>query len=165
MEFQKQNQAMEEENQPMEEEEREAEMARLWERTWQEEKRKLEKYMKIAGGEQTIEVQPHILSNKSTETNEQKETKKEKEKIFVEKEQWLLKDEENKRKAMIARRWETLWQEEQPNIQNAEDDQMDEETCVPIEATQKPKGILKRFQRRIGRLFRQFCCCLRDDSM
>jgi hypothetical protein len=165
MELQKQNQAMEEQNLAMDEEEREAEMARLWERTWQEEKRKLEKYMKIAGGEQTIEVQPHILSNKSTETKEQQETTKEQEKIFEVKEQWLLKDEENKGKAMIPCRWETLWQEEQPNIQNAEDDQKHEETCVPTEAKQKPRGIFKKFQRRIGRLFRQFCCCFRDDSM
>jgi hypothetical protein len=153
MELLKQNQAMEEENQPMDEEEREAEMALLWERTWQEEKRKLVKYMKIDGGEQTMEVQPHILSNKSIGTKKQhEETTKEQEKISKEKEQW-----------------KTLWYEEQPKLekyfQNAEDDQMDEETCVPIEATKKPKGILKRFQGRIGRLFWQFCCCLRDDSM
>jgi hypothetical protein len=147
MELMKQNQAMEEENQAMEEKERKAEMARLWERTWQEEKRKLEKYIKIAGGEQTME------------------------KIFKEKEQWILEEEENNREAMIALSWKTLWQEEQPKIekyfQNAEDDQIhvDEETCVYIEATKKSQGILRRFQRRIGRLFRQFCCCLRDDSM
>jgi hypothetical protein len=147
MELMKQNQAMEEGNQAMKEKEREAEMARLWERTWQEEKRKLEKCMNIAWGEQTME------------------------KISEEKEQLTFEEEENKREAMIARSYRTLWQEEQPKIekyfQNAYD-QMDEETCVPIdmiEETKKPKGVLKRFQRRIGRLFRQFCFCLRDDSI
>jgi hypothetical protein len=141
MVLEKQNQAMEEQNQGMDEKEREAEMAQLWERTWQEEKRKLEKYMKIDGGEQTME------------------------KISEEKEQWILEEEENKREAMIA----LSWQEEQPKIekyfQNAEDHQIDEETCVYIEGTKKSQGILKRFQRRIGRLFQQFWCCRRDDSM